>query len=55
MRNLLPINKASNLVPERREGRVKTPGGFEEMNSGSLRVWKEKGGKKARQEKEGIV
>ena len=55
MRNLLPVNKASNPVPERREGRVKTPGGFEEVNSGYLRVWKEKGRGEARQEKEGIV
>lgn len=39
MRNSLPVNKASNLVPERREGRGKDPRcGFEEVNSGYLRV-----------------
>lgn len=34
-RNSLPVNKASNPVQERKEGRAKTSVGFELMNPGS--------------------
>lgn len=37
-RNSLPVNKASNPVQAKGEGRAKTPGGFEEINPGSLGV-----------------